>query len=123
MDIKLAWKDWIRGPHFSTLVALPVFAAWGIWLARNKELFDRILILAQIYADHSFGIFKVFSVPISLKPPRIISTAIVDDNFPWAFVDGASQGRPWLGGTGGIIHLSPSRSIHFAIGLGEAYNN
>ena len=47
----------------------------------------------------------------------------MDDNFPWAFADGASQGWPRLGGARGIIHLSPYRSIHFATGLGEASNN
>ena len=28
-----------------------------------------------------------------------------------------------MGGVGGIIHIPPSRSIHFATGLGEASNN
>ena len=64
LDIKLVWKDWISGPHFSTLVALSVFAIWGIWLAWNKKLFDEILISVQIYVDRSFGIFKVFPVPM-----------------------------------------------------------
>ena len=47
----------------------------------------------------------------------------MDDSFPWDFVDGASQGRPRMGGAGGIIHLSFSKSLHFAAGLGEASNN
>ena len=28
-----------------------------------------------------------------------------------------------MGGARGIIHLSPSRSIHFAVGLGDSSNN
>ena len=60
---------------------------------------------------------------ISHKPPRVISVPIMDDIFLWDFVDCASQGRPQIGGDGGIIHLSSTRSIHFAVGWGDASNN
>ena len=96
-DIKLDCKDWINGPYYSTLAALPVIIVWGIWLARNKKLYDGILIPAQVYAGRSFGIFKAFLMQNSHKPPRVISAPIMDDTFPWAFVDGASQGRPQKG--------------------------
>ena len=47
----------------------------------------------------------------------------MDECFPWAFVDGASQGRTWSGGAGGILHLSISHSIHFVASLGDVSNN
>ena len=62
-------------------------------------------------------------MPPPHKPPRVIHEPNVDNSFSWAFVDGASQGRPRTGGARGIIHLSSSRSLHFAAGLGEASNN
>ena len=57
------------------------------------------------------------------RPPHVISMPIVDDTFPRAFVDSAAPRRPHMGGAGGIIHLSSSRSIHFAVGLGVTSNN
>ena len=89
-DIKLAWKAWTSGPFYSTFSTLPIFLVWGIWLARNKKLFYDILILAQVYAGCSFGIFKYFPLHIIHKPSRVNIAPIVDNSFPWVFIDGAS---------------------------------
>ena len=122
-DLKLSWKAWTSGPFYSAHAALHVIAIWGIWLDQNKKLFDDILILAQVYAGRNFGIFKAFPLQVSLKSVRVNSIPIVDVSFLWALVDGASQGQPRFSGAGGIIHLSSSRSIHFAAGLRDATNN
>ena len=123
VDIQLAWYSWTSCIHFSTSVALPVFAIWGIWLARNRKIFDDILILAQVYARRSFGIFEAFLVLASILPVIFIKDPIVDVSSPWAFVDGTSQGRPQIGGAGGILHLNYAQSFHFSAGLGDGTNN
>ena len=89
------------------------------WLARNKKLFDGVFILSVVV-----GIFKAFSfLLVTLKPVCVIIASIVDDSYPRAYVDGASQGRPRAGGAGGIIHLSSSRSLHFLVGSGYVSKN
>ena len=38
-------------------------------------------------------------------------------------MDGASQGKPRVGGAGGTIHISNHLSFQFVVGLGDMTNN
>ena len=42
---------------------------------------------------------------------------------PWDFFDGASQGDPPLGGSGGVIYFSDKHKVHAMFAPGHCTNN
>ena len=52
-----------------------------------------------------------------LVPPEI------NNDIPWAYFDGASQGDPPLGGLGGVLYLSENHKIQARFAPGNCTNN
>ena len=48
---------------------------------------------------------------------------VIEKSKSWAYFNGASQGRPSMGGMGDLIFLSDSHSFKFSIGIGRSSNN
>ena len=47
----------------------------------------------------------------------------INKSIPWAFFDGASQGDPPLGGSGGVVYFSANHKIHAKYSPGHYTNN
>jgi hypothetical protein len=65
-------KNWCENINFKNYKALPIINAWGIWLARNTNLFDDKLILAIQCASQALNILNCFKQAKNEKDPRQI---------------------------------------------------
>eukprot|EP00253_Pinus_taeda_P022219 PITA_22219 len=115
------WRNWWKNhPDGNLRNLLPIFF-WGLWLTRNKCLFQ----------DQSFSPTSVATncaaIYTSLPPPESKNTTnrdiplIINENSPWAFFDGASQQN--RAGAGICLHLNREHSFKAAVGLGQGTNN
>jgi len=116
-----AWEDWWRRTTNQKLKYLPLLVIWGIWLARNKAIFNDRPSLPAITAAQSHGILKSLPEYVRAANQRRILEVEIDHSQPWAFFDGASQNN--LSGGGAVLHLSDTHSYTISMGLGEGSNN
>ena len=56
-------------------------------------------------------------------PQRLITNPEINKTIPWGVFDGASQGEPPLGGTGGVVYLNEEKKIEITCAHGRASNN
>ena len=54
---------------------------------------------------------------------RVLVPPEINKDIPWAFFDGASQGNPPLGGSGGVLYLSKNHKLQARFSLGHYTNN
>ena len=58
-----------------------------------------------------------------ISKERITRALVINNETPWAYFDGASQGQPPLGGAGVVIHFSSKRKMFVKYSMGQATNN
>lgn len=120
-NIKDAWQKWWNEHPIGNLRNLPLIISWGIWIARNKRVFQDKETPVAITEAQGAAIFA--SIP-ELKEPssqRTVPDFQIAEGIPWAFFDGASQNNK--AGAGLVIHVSPSHSLKASVGLGSGSNN
>eukprot|EP00253_Pinus_taeda_P008165 PITA_08165 len=120
-SMKGAWdRWWIQHPG-GNLKNLPPIISWGVWIARNKAIFQAVDTPACSIALQSSAIFSSIPEPEeSLNIPHNREEQI-RPNMPWAYLDGASPNQ--TAGAGMVIHLNESHSISASVGIGNGSNN
>jgi ribonuclease HI len=119
-----ALQNWLSDHQNHEYKALPLIICWGIWIARNKAIFENKHVSIAHISLQCINIFSAFpQKSTSSSTPRITPPPTINSEVPWAFFDGAAQRSPSIGGAGGILHVSQSHSFSFSAGLGEATNN
>jgi len=116
-----AWDLWWRRTPQKKLKSLPLLIIWGIWLARNKAIFQDIPSLPDLTCVMAVGFYNAFPEHVRAKKQRRDHVAEIDRTNPWGFFDGAAQnGRC---GGGAILFLSDSHFFNLTFGLGDGTNN
>lgn len=99
----LAWTtDWIMSSYKS----LPAIVCWGIWIHRNKGIFEDMITTPQVVASNILAIANHFTT--EPKPPRTREPRQehIDKTVPWGYFDGAAQGEPTVCGAGVVLYLT-----------------
>jgi hypothetical protein len=60
LNVELAWKSWLQTPVYKSIKALPLIVCWGIWLARNKAIFQDSPSLPEIVVSQGLSILSHF---------------------------------------------------------------
>jgi len=100
---------------------LPLLVIWGIWLARNKAIFDDKPSLSEHISALAVGMFNSIPEHIRAAKQKRDLEVEIDRTVPWGFFDGAAQNNRCGGGA--IFHLSDSHFFVLSAGLGEGSNN
>jgi hypothetical protein len=102
------FEHWCHNNSVASHKALPCFVLWGIWLARNKALFQGIetgQVAHQIKS--AYGERWKISTP---KATRILIEPVIDYSVTQGYFDGACQGIP--GNCGSHLHFV---SVNFSL--------
>eukprot|EP00253_Pinus_taeda_P030442 PITA_30442 len=120
-DLIAAWEFWWYNYAEKNLRNLPPILCWGIWIARNRSIFNEKATPVEVIAIQSSAILASIPEPEGPSSPNHRKDILIKDGIPWAFFDGAAQNNS--SGAGIIIHLSPSHSLKASVGLGMGTNN
>ena len=116
-----AFQNWWTGHH--TLRAVPCIVAWGIWITRNRIIFQDCHILMEAVVVHIVAIIHHFRALEKIYKIRPVREELIDKDIPWGFFDGASQDHQLSCGGGGVLFKSEDHFYHFSAGLGRGSNN
>lgn len=100
---------------------LPPIICWGVWLARNRAIFQDKGTQPSVTAIQAISIYSSIPEPEAKRPQNINKTVQIKDGIPWAFFDGASQNN--IADVGIVIHLNAQHSLKASVGLGSGSNN
>eukprot|EP00253_Pinus_taeda_P017324 PITA_17324 len=119
--IENAWKNcWNNHPD-GNLRNLPPIFFWGIWLARNKSIFQDQVISISSIASNCVAIYSSIPPPDPKNEQNRNNPPVIKEGTPWAFFDGASQENK--AGAGICIHINQDQSFKASVGLGQGTNN
>lgn len=116
-----AWRKWWQNFPDGNMRNLPLVFFWGVWLARNKCLFQDIITPSSVIASNCVAIYSAIPAPEGKNPPNRDKPVIIKEGIPWAFFDGASQNNK--AGAGISIYLNSDHFLKAAVGLGSGSNN
>eukprot|EP00253_Pinus_taeda_P001598 PITA_01598 len=116
-----AWRNWWNKHPDGNLRNLPPIFFWGLWLARNKCLFQDLEIPSLSVATNSAAIYSSIPPPKTKKDQNHDTPIIINEGYPWAFFDGASQQNRASAGI--CIHFNKDHFIRASVGLGQGSNN
>eukprot|EP00253_Pinus_taeda_P025127 PITA_25127 len=120
-DLTAAWEFWWSNYPKKNLRNLPPILCWGIWIARNRSIFNEKSTPVEVIAIQSSAILTSILEPEGPSSSNQRKEILLKEGIPWAFFDGAAQNNST--GAGIIIHLSPSHSLKASVGLGMGTNN
>eukprot|EP00253_Pinus_taeda_P004076 PITA_04076 len=118
--IEVAWNKWWLSFPEGNLRNLPPIFFWGVWLARNKCVFQDQIIPTSSIASNCAAIYSSIPPPESKKSRKQDRPIIIQEGSSWAFFDGASQQN--RAGAGLCLHISPEHFLKASIGLGPGTN-
>lgn len=102
------FESWFVDRNVCTFKALPCYIIWGIWLSRNRVIFE-VLEANLGRLTHQIRIsFGEGKKPPKRSCPRIPQAPNIDQSISWGFFDGACQGSPGECGAGAILFLKSS---------------
>eukprot|EP00253_Pinus_taeda_P034952 PITA_34952 len=116
-----AWKNWWNNHPDGNLRNLPPIFFWGLWLARNNNIFQDKAISTSSIASNCVAIYSSIPPPESKSAQNRNNPPAIKEGSPWAFFDGASQDN--RAGAGICIHLNHEQSLKASVGLGQGSNN
>lgn len=116
-----SWRNWWHTYTEGNLRNLPIIFCWGVWLARNKSLFQDQLTPPSAIASNIAAIHLSLPPPEAKKTRQIQNNLIIQENIPSGFFDGASQNN--RAGAGMSIHINPEHILKASVGLGSGTNN
>jgi len=85
-----AFSSWCANRCNYTYRALPCIISWGIWLARNKIIFQDNRSSPATVAAHGVAIMSHFTQHIQTRQARIVRVEDIDIGRPWGYFDGSS---------------------------------
>ena len=118
-----AFQNWWDAHHTPALRATPCIFAWGIWITRNKVIFQDCRIPLDIVAAQIVSIVQHFKAPVKASRTRGTQEEQIEKNIPWGYFDGASQDQQMTCGGGGVLYKTETHSFQFSAGLGRGTNN
>jgi len=118
-----AFTCWWEHHYPLFLRALPCIFIWGIWIARNKVIFQDYRTPLETVAAQAVSIVQHYRVPGRECKSRDIRVEQIDKKMPWGYFDGASQENHMRCGGGGILYKNDSHFFKFSAGLGGGSNN
>eukprot|EP00253_Pinus_taeda_P010845 PITA_10845 len=116
-----AWRKWWQTYPEGNLRNLPLIFCWGVWLARNKSLFQDKDTPTSVIATNITAIYTALPPPEDKKPKSKQKPIIIQEGIPCGYFDGASQNN--RAGAGMCIHINPDHSLKASVGLGTGTNN
>eukprot|EP00253_Pinus_taeda_P002811 PITA_02811 len=119
--LESAWRKWWQDFPDGNLRNLPLIFCWGIWLARNKSIFQDKDTPSSVIATNIAAIYSALSPPEQKDHKQKQKQTIIQEGIPWGFFDGASQNN--RAGAGLCIHIDPDHSLKASVGLGYGTNN
>lgn len=122
-SLELAWKRWLDDRSLHFFHSLPALVSWGVWIHRNRHIFEDIVVTPQVVAIKVAAVANHFLVGATPSCARLTPLLTVDKSYPWGFVDGAAQGDPSLCGVGAVLYLEEGHSLRARWSLGEGTNN
>lgn len=87
-------RNWCENMRLKNYRVLPIIITWGLWLARNTNLFDHKLIPTIQCASQVLNILNYFKQAKNEKSPRQIVGEEMESSKACAYFDGASRGNP-----------------------------
>lgn len=115
-SLDVAWKRWWESHPEGNMRALPMIFFWGVWIARNRMLFQDKATPIEVTTINSAAIYTAFPAP-DPKPSRRSSKIMnLQEGTPWAFFDGASQNH--RAGASLCIFFSKDHFMKASVGLG-----
>eukprot|EP00253_Pinus_taeda_P015506 PITA_15506 len=120
-SVTVAWERWWNQNPGGNLRNLPPIISWGVWIARNKAIFQEVFIPTEAIAIQSSAIFLSIPEPEESRKKSQIREEHIRPNIPWAYFDGASQDN--TAGAGLVIHINESHTISASVGIGPGTNN
>ncbi|WP_216647585.1 hypothetical protein, partial [Shigella sonnei] len=82
------WHKWWNQISVRKLRNLPLIICWGIWIARNRNIFQEKETEAELIIVHCLSIYKNISDSEEEKEPRKVEEEQIKDGVPWAYFDG-----------------------------------
>eukprot|EP00253_Pinus_taeda_P029586 PITA_29586 len=121
-NIQQAWFWWWQEASDEKVLSIPLLIAWGTWLARNQVIFKDLPFLIGKRVVEGATIYDNIPSSSGHSIHRSIKTKFIRESVPWAYFDGVADlnGRC---GAGLVIHITPKKSFHASIGLGQGTNN
>jgi hypothetical protein len=93
--------------------------SWGIWLSRNKSIFQDVVLEPSIITTKAIGILSHFPRENDGVAIWHIQVEEVDKSYPWGYFDGVAQGDLMSCIGGGVLYLFDSHFFHLKSSLGE----
>eukprot|EP00253_Pinus_taeda_P009579 PITA_09579 len=121
VPLEEAWRNWWNNHPDGNLRNLPPIFFWGLWLVRNKCLFQDQVLSTTSVATNCAAIYSSIPPPETKKAQNRDIPLTIKEGSPWAFFDGASQQNK--AGDGICIHLNHEHSLRASVGLGQGSNN
>ena len=121
--MELTWGSWLADRSLKSFSSLPNIVSWGIWIYKNRNIFEDKVVTPQLVATSSVAIANHFVAVPSPSHVRLSPQESIDKSCPWGFFDGATQGDPSLCGAGVVLYLKEGHFFHSRWGLGEGTNN
>ena len=120
--VVLALGRWMANRSLKSFNSLPAVVSWGIWIYKNRSIFEDKIVTPQLVASNSVAIANHFLT--TQKPPRnrIPVQEVIDKTYPWGYFDGASQGDPTMCGVGVVLFLEEGHHFQDRWGIGEGTN-
>ena len=103
--------------------ALPSLFAYGIWWARSIAIFQIKLIPPEVTMALVVQWTRDHKSKYKEPTKGTIVPLEINKEVPWDFFDGASQGDPPLGGSGGVIYFSDKHKVQENFSPGHCTNN
>eukprot|EP00253_Pinus_taeda_P029408 PITA_29408 len=119
--LEVSWKKWWQSYPEGNMRNLPLIFAWGVWLTRNKSLFQDKDVPPSITATNITTIYTALPPPEDKVPKSKQNTLILQEGIPCGYFDGASQDNK--AGAGMCIHINSEHSLKASVGLGSGTNN
>lgn len=120
--IKQALQSWIKCRD-KLFRYSPLIIAWGVWITRNKSIFQDSSSTPMIVVAHVIGILSHFSQSKEIWDPCLDHPLYMDQGNPWVFFDGLAGGDQNRGGCGVVLHLFDSNYFHRKFGMDHPTNN
>eukprot|EP00253_Pinus_taeda_P010381 PITA_10381 len=120
-SLKVTWESWWNQNMEGNLRNLPPIITWGVWIARNKAIFQEVSLSVESIAIQCSAIFLSIPEPEKARIKTHNREEQIRPHIPWAYFDGASQHNTT--GAGLVIHLDEGHCLFASVGIGSGSNN
>lgn len=117
-----AWQNWWSETPDDNKKCILLIMFWGLWLARNKDIFRETVSSPTLIAAECVSIISMLpsnDTPLSI---RNINTEQINRDIPWAYFDRASDAQNRCDSRL-VIHINDNKNLKASVGIGSCTNN